>query len=91
MDEVVDGLLKANPFLANKPQQPIGGGTNPSGDQQVDKQRGGTVPNCSKMGYGTKALNRRLTRASFYFSQKQGGISHGINSPRRNAISTDTL
>ncbi|MDT2260643.1 hypothetical protein P7H06_15585 [Paenibacillus larvae] len=30
-------MLKANPFLADKPQQPIGGGTNPSGDSaQVD-------------------------------------------------------
>ncbi|MCY9509985.1 hypothetical protein M5W68_15460 [Paenibacillus larvae] len=54
MDEVVDGLLKANPFLANKPQQPIGGGTNPSGDSaQVDVKDMNPFQ-LLKMGYGTK-------------------------------------
>ncbi|MDT2287347.1 phage scaffolding protein [Paenibacillus larvae] len=56
MDEVVDGLLKANPFLANKPQQPIGGGTNPSGDSaQVDTKDMNPFQ-LLKMGYGTEGL-----------------------------------
>ncbi|AQZ48379.1 hypothetical protein ERICIV_02237 [Paenibacillus larvae subsp. larvae] len=54
MDEVVEGLLKDNPFLANKPQQPVGSSTNPSGDSaQVDAKD--TNPfQLLKMGYGTK-------------------------------------
>ncbi|MEV2312441.1 Clp protease ClpB [Paenibacillus larvae] len=54
MDEVIEGLLKDNPFLANKPQQPVGSSTNPSGDStQVDAKD--TNPfQLLKMGYGTK-------------------------------------
>ncbi|MED1164271.1 hypothetical protein [Bacillus paranthracis] len=54
MDEVVEGLLKDNPFLANKPRQPVGSSTNPSGDSaQVDAKD--TNPfQLLKMGYGTK-------------------------------------
>ncbi|MDT2236645.1 hypothetical protein P7H19_10550 [Paenibacillus larvae] len=55
MDEVVDGLLKANPFLANKPQQPIGGGTNPSGDSAQVDTKDMNLFQLLKMGYGTKA------------------------------------
>ncbi|AXF39767.1 hypothetical protein LEY_6 [Paenibacillus phage Ley] len=54
MDEVVEGLLKDNPFLANKPQQPVGGGTNPSGDSaQVDVKDMNPFQ-LLKMGYGTR-------------------------------------
>ncbi|MDT2287324.1 hypothetical protein P7H17_16580 [Paenibacillus larvae] len=68
MDEVVDGLLKTNPFLANKPRQPIGGGT-------VKRRLGWWIQKMNpfqllKMGYGTKG-NRRLTRASFYFPKSR--------------------
>lgn len=54
MDEVVENLLKANPFLANKPQQPVGGSTNPSGDSaQVDTKDMNPFQ-MLKMAYGTK-------------------------------------
>ncbi|MEV2662442.1 hypothetical protein ABNC42_18595 [Paenibacillus larvae] len=54
MDEVIDGLLKDNPFLVGKPQLPVGGSTNPSGDSaQVDIKDMNPFQ-LLKMGYGTK-------------------------------------
>ncbi|WP_052304529.1 hypothetical protein [Paenibacillus larvae] len=54
MDEVVENLLKANPFLANKPQQPIGGGTNPSGDSTQLDVKDMNPFQMLKTAYGTK-------------------------------------
>lgn len=54
MGEVVENLLKANPFLANKPQQPIGGSTNPSGDSAQLDVKDMNPFQMLKTAYGTK-------------------------------------